>query len=138
MLRSVYLLHIRLYCHYCVAGGVVWRFDVVFYFLEFLSSENQYVCPTPPAPPPFFFGRMKLFFFTVTPWGWLGHMSKKKAPLTTVNFLVPVTGGHCGPNGKWACFFPVIFQSFESLSGLQPLFKVERIIDCSTAPAEYA
>jgi len=24
-------------------GGVVWRFDVVFYFLEFLSSENQYV-----------------------------------------------------------------------------------------------
>ena len=42
-------------------------------------------------------------------------MSKKKAPLTTVNFLLPVTGGHCGPNGKRACFFPVIFQSFESL-----------------------
>ena len=41
---------------------------------------------------------------------------KKKAPLTTVNFLLPVTGGHCGPNGKRACFFPVIFQSFESLS----------------------
>ena len=44
-----------------------------------------------------------------------GHMSKK-APLTTVNFLLPVTGGHCGPNGKRACFFPVVFQSFESLS----------------------
>ena len=64
---------------------------------------------------------------------------KKKAPLTTVNFLVPVTGGHCGPNGKWAFFFPVIFQSFESLSvvtdrhikGLQPLFKVERIKACA-------
>ena len=39
-------------------------------------------------------------------------MSKKKAP----NYCVlPVTGGHCGPNGKRASFFPVIFQSFESL-----------------------
>jgi len=68
-------------------------------------------------------------------------MSKKKAPLTTVNFLLPVTGGHCGPNGKRACFFPVVFQSFESLSVVTdrqtdgrikrvstlPLFKVERI-----------
>ena len=43
-------------------------------------------------------------------------MSKKKGPLTTVYFLLPVTVGHCGPNGKRACFFPVIFQSFESLS----------------------
>ena len=47
--------------------------------------------------------------------GW-SHVKKKKAPLTTVNFLLPVTGGHCGPNGKRACFFPVVFQSFESLS----------------------
>ena len=41
---------------------------------------------------------------------------KKRPPLTTVNFLLPVTGGHSGPNGKRACFFPVIFRSFESLS----------------------
>ena len=40
----------------------------------------------------------------------------KKAPLTTVTFLLPVTGGHSGRNGKRACFFPVIFRSFESLS----------------------
>ena len=73
--------------------------------------------PTPPAPPPFFFGRMKLFFFycdSTTMSG--GHMSKKKAPLTTVNFLLPVTDGSLRPNGKRASFFPVIFQSFESLS----------------------
>jgi hypothetical protein len=73
-------------------------------------------------------------------------MSKKKGPLTTVYFLLPVTGGHCGPNGKRACFFPVIFRSFGSLSVVTdrqtdrrtdghikgvptlPLFKVERII----------
>ena len=68
---------------------------------------------------------------------------KKKAPLTTVNVLLPVTGGHCDPNGKRACFFPVIFRSFESLSvvtngqtdalkgyQLSPFFKVERIIVC--------
>jgi hypothetical protein len=46
--------------------------------------------------------------------GW-SHVTKK-APLTTVNFLLPVTGGHSGRNGKRACFFPVIFRSFESLS----------------------
>jgi hypothetical protein len=37
-------------------------------------------------------------------------MSKEKAPLTKVIFLLTVTGGHCGPNGKRACFFPVVFQ----------------------------
>ena len=71
------------------------------------------------------------------------HVKKKKAPLTTVNFLLPVTGGHWDPNGKRACFFPVIFRSFESLSvvtngqtdalkgyQLSPFFKVERIIVC--------
>jgi hypothetical protein len=61
-------------------------------------------------------------------------MSKKKAP----NYCVlPVTGGHSGPNGKRACFFPVIFPSFKSLPVVTdghikgvptlPLFKVERI-----------
>jgi hypothetical protein len=46
---------------------------------------------------------------------WTPHSvtcQEKKAP----NYCVlPVTGGHCGPNGKRASFFPVIFQSFESL-----------------------
>jgi hypothetical protein len=45
--------------------------------------------------------------------GWV--TCQKKGPLTTVYFLLPVTVGHCGPNGKRACFFPVIFRSFESL-----------------------
>jgi hypothetical protein len=62
---------------------------------------------------------------------------QKKGPLTTVTFLLPVTGGHSGRNGKRACFFPVIFRSFGSLSVVTdrhikgvptlPLFKVERI-----------
>jgi hypothetical protein len=57
-----------------------------------------------------------LHFFRFIFWGYpestLGHMSKKKAP----NYCaLPVTGGHSGPNGKRASFFPVIFQSFKSL-----------------------
>ena len=71
----------------------------------------------PPQSPPLFFGGMKLFFFTVTlgPLSGWSHVTKK-APLTTVTFLLPVTGGHSGRNGKRACFFPVIFRSFGSLS----------------------
>jgi hypothetical protein len=42
-------------------------------------------------------------------------MSKKKGPLLTVKILLPVTDGSLRPNGKRASFFPVIFQSFESL-----------------------
>jgi hypothetical protein len=57
---------------------------------------------------------MKLFFFTVTLWVGGSHV-KKKGPLTTVYFLLPVTDGSLRPNGKRASFFPVIFQSFESL-----------------------
>jgi hypothetical protein len=49
-----------------------------------------------------------------------GHIKwshvKKRPPNHSEFVYLPVTGGHCGPNGKRACFFPVIFQSFESLS----------------------
>ena len=53
---------------------------------------------------------------TVTQAQWVVTCQKKKAPLTTVKILLPVTDGSLRPNGKRACFFPVIFQSFESLS----------------------
>ena len=46
--------------------------------------------------------------------GWV--TCQKKGPLLTVKILLPVTDGSLRPNGKRASFFPVIFQSFESLS----------------------
>jgi hypothetical protein len=75
----------------------------------------------PPAPPPFPLSSLLVtstllhffrFIFLGYPESTLGHMSKKKAP----NYCVlPVTDGSLRPNGKRASFFPVIFQSFESL-----------------------
>jgi hypothetical protein len=43
-----------------------------------------------------------------------GHIRhvKKKGPLTTVKILLPVTDGSLRTNGKQACFYPVIFQSW--------------------------
>ncbi len=75
------------------AGGVVWRFDVVFYFLEFLSSENQYV-PDPPSPTPLFFRSYETVFFYCDSMGVVGSHVKKKGPPNYCEFF---STGHWGP-----------------------------------------
>ena len=48
--------------------------------------------------------------------GCIGVVTCQKRPITVYYCSLPVTGPHCGPNGKRACFFPVLFRRFESLS----------------------
>ena len=85
-----------------------------------LSESPYFTMDPPPAETPQgihpFFGFFQKNAVTTSRGAHMVTCQKKRPPLTTVNFLLPVTGGHSGPNGKRACFFPVIFQSFESLS----------------------
>ena len=75
------------------------------------SPPPAYPPPSPDGPDHLYSELVRYYtFFRFIFWGYpestLGHMSKKKAP----NYCVlPDSGGHCGPKGKPATFFPVLF-----------------------------